>query len=549
MEKDDVIIEGESNLLNHATDYYRDLFGPEPGHDITIEPDLWEGCKKLDEADNKILCQPFSDTEIKSALFQMEKNKAPGPDKISIEFYQCCWDIVKHDIVALFNDFHDGRSDISRLNYGIITLLPKIKDASKIQQFRPICLLNCLYKLITKVLTIKIEPFAPQLIHANQTAFMKGRNIASGIMCLHEIMHETKRRKETGILFKIDFEKAYDKVSWKLLFDCLHMRGFNDKWCDWIKQDVTGGTVCIKINNSLGPYIKSFKGVRQGDPLSPILFNFAADCLTRMVIRAQMNGLLTGLVSHIIPAGVAILQYVDDTILCLKHDLDGARNMKLLLYMFELIAGLKINFSKSEILMINDNENWGQVYADIFNCQISTFPVKYLGVPISPSRLHVVDWLPLTEKCYKKLEIWKGGTLTMAGRATLIGASLNNAPMYHMSVYLLPKTTIKEMEKIRRTFFWQGGVLKKKYHLIRWPSVRKSKKKGGVGIKDLTKLNISLLSKWWWRLEKEEGLWQDLVRAKYLTKHSIHTVSHKLDDSPIWYDYLKSKVISEREKC
>jgi mannosylglycoprotein endo-beta-mannosidase len=103
--------------------------------------------------------------------------------------------IVKHDIVNLFNDFHDSKADISRLNYGIITLLPKIKDASKIQQYRPICLLNFLYKLITKVLTIRIEPFAAKLIHVPQIAFMKGRNISSGIMCLHEIMHETKRKK------------------------------------------------------------------------------------------------------------------------------------------------------------------------------------------------------------------------------------------------------------------------------------------------------------------------------------------------------------------
>lgn len=195
----------------------------------------------------------------------MEKNKAPGPDKIPIEFYQCCWSIVKNDIVDLFNNFHDGTVEISRLNYGIITLLPKIKDASKIQQFRPICLLNCLYKLITKVLALRIEPFSDRLIHDTQTAFMKGRNITSGIICLHEILHETKKRNEAGVLLKIDFEKAYDKVSWDLLFECLHMRGFSDKWCEWIKQVVSGGTVSIKLNNSCGPYIKSFKGVRQGN--------------------------------------------------------------------------------------------------------------------------------------------------------------------------------------------------------------------------------------------------------------------------------------------
>jgi len=137
-----------------------------------------------------------------------------------------------------------------------------------------------------------------------------------------------KKRKETRIILKLDFEKAYDKVNWNLLFECMEKRGFNQKWCNWIKQVVIGGTVNVKVNNSIGPYIKSYKGVRQGDPLSPILFNLSADCLTTMVSKAQQNGLITGLVEHIIPHGVAILQYADDTIVCLKNDMEGAVNMK-----------------------------------------------------------------------------------------------------------------------------------------------------------------------------------------------------------------------------
>jgi hypothetical protein len=108
----------------------------------------------------------------------------------------------------------------------------------------------------------------------------------------------------------------------------------------------------VKLNNLIGPDIKSFKGVRQGDPLSPILFNFVADGLSRMILKAQANGLFTRLFDHIIDNGVAVLQNTDDTIIYLKHCLEGARNMKLLLYMYELMAGLKINFYKSEVLTL-----------------------------------------------------------------------------------------------------------------------------------------------------------------------------------------------------
>ena len=113
----------------------------------------------------------------------------------------------------------------------------------------------------------------------------------------------------------------------------------------------------MKINDQTGPYFTSHKGVRQGDPLSPLLFNLVADCLTRLVRQAQENNMITGLASHLITNGVAILQYADDTIICLRDDIDGARNMKLLLYLYELMSGLKTNFSKSEILLINgDND-------------------------------------------------------------------------------------------------------------------------------------------------------------------------------------------------
>jgi len=121
--------------------------------------------------------------------------------------------------------------------------------------------------------------------------------------------------------------------------------------------------VSVKTNDKIGAYIKSYKGVRQGDPMSPVLFNLVADCLTRMVNKAQQNSLFTGLIEHIIPHGVAILQYADDTIICLKQEMEGAVNLKLLLYMYEMMARLKINFNKSEVIMINDEENWGQTYA------------------------------------------------------------------------------------------------------------------------------------------------------------------------------------------
>lgn len=155
--------------------------------------------------------------------------------------------------------------------------------------------------------------------------------------------------------------------------------------------------------------------------------------------------------------------------------------------------------------MNGDNEI-AKKFSDLVNCQVGIFPMKSLGVPVSPSKLHVADWITLEEKFDKRLEVWKGSCLSMAGRITLIDACLTNSPIYHMFMYLLPKCTIKTLDAKRRRFLWQGGDHKRKYHLVKWIKGCTSKKNGGLGIKNLEILNVSFLCKWWWKIEHESSL-------------------------------------------
>ena len=213
LQNGEILIEGIENLIQHATEYYKELFGPAPGNMFQLDPNLWSLEEKISEEDNIELSRPFTIEEVKYALFSMETNKAPGPDNIPVEFYQHCWEVVKNDIMRLFLDFYNNNFDVQRLNYGVITLLPKMAEANRIQQFRPICLLRCIYKLITKTLCLRLDPYASKLFSVQQNAFIKGRNILDGIMSLHEIMHHMHVKKKTGIILKLDFEKAYDKVN------------------------------------------------------------------------------------------------------------------------------------------------------------------------------------------------------------------------------------------------------------------------------------------------------------------------------------------------
>jgi hypothetical protein len=172
LQNDNSRIVGDENLIRHVTEYYKALFHPSDGNLIEMDQNLWGEEDKVSEQENIELIRHFSEEEIKlqvlmGSLFKMEKNKVAGSDGFLIEFFQKNWVVVKEDMMVLFDDFHKGELDIKRLNYGTITLLPKVKEATKIQQFRPICLLNCIYKWFTKTLTSRLESIAGRIIHRN----------------------------------------------------------------------------------------------------------------------------------------------------------------------------------------------------------------------------------------------------------------------------------------------------------------------------------------------------------------------------------------------
>jgi hypothetical protein len=131
--------------------------------------------------------------------------------------------------LALFNEFHQGTLPLHCLNFGIITLLPKKTEATMIQQYRPICLLNVSFKIFTKVLTNRINLVAQKVIRSSQTAFLPGKYIMEGVVVLHETIHELHKRKKDGVILKLDFEKAYDKVNWPFLQQVLPMKGFSPR--------------------------------------------------------------------------------------------------------------------------------------------------------------------------------------------------------------------------------------------------------------------------------------------------------------------------------
>ena len=299
--------------------------------------------------------------------------------------------------------------------------------------------------------------------------------------------------------------------------------------------------MAIKVNDDTGRYFQTKKGLRQGDPLSPILFNIVADMLAILIERAKSEGQIEGVIPHLVDGGLSILQYADDTILFMEHDIKKARNLKLILSAFEQVSGLKINFHKSELFCFGEAQDEASVYAELFGCAQGQFPINYLGIPIHYRRLTNVEWKLVEERLQIRLHSWKGKLLSLGGILVLINLVLTNMVLYMISFFQLPKGVLKRLDYFRSRFFWQGDSEKKKYRLTKWSVVCRPKDQGGLGVHDLEVKNRALLGKWLFKLLSEEGIWQTLVRRKYVGEKAVSQVVWKPGDSHFWAGLMATK--------
>jgi hypothetical protein len=272
-----------------------------------------------------------------------------------------------------------------------------------------------------------------------------------------------------------------------------------------------------------------------------MLFNIVEDMLAIIIERAKVDGHIEGVVPHLVDGGLSILQYADDTVLLMDHDLDKAMNLKLTLSVFEQLSGLKINFHKSELFCFGEAKDDANQYAELFGCGLGSFPISYLGIPIHYRRLTLAEWKIVEERLQKRLSSWKGKLLSLGGRLVLINSVLTNMVLYMISFFQLPKGVLQRLDYFRSRFFWQGDNEKKKYRLTKWSVVCRPKDQGGLGVHDLEVKNRALLGKWLARLLTEDGRWQQLLRKKYVGSKAISQVIWKPGDSHFWAGIMATK--------
>jgi len=235
-------------MLDIAVDFYKKLFAREERGSVRLANDFWQPEDLITSEENDLLTMPFTEKEIKEVVFSCYADGAPGPDGVSFMFYQHYWDIVKADLLSMFNNFHQGKLDLHRLNFVLITLIPKEEGARPMKKFRPISLINCSFKIFSKALTMRLGKVIDRLVSPQPSAFIQGTYILESVVIAHELVHSVHKDKEPGCIIKLDYEKAYDRVSWEFLFEILESRCFNSCWIRLIELIIKQGSVGVMLN-------------------------------------------------------------------------------------------------------------------------------------------------------------------------------------------------------------------------------------------------------------------------------------------------------------
>ncbi|KAJ9563335.1 hypothetical protein OSB04_008495 [Centaurea solstitialis] len=411
--------------------------------------------------DSLTMIRPIMDCEIRDAMFQIGKDKAPGSDGFTSHFFRAAWDVVGRDItVAIHNFFYRGHL-AKELNHTLICLLPKTPNANSVSDYRPISCCSVLYKCISKIIVNRIKPFLDGLVGRSQSAFIPGRRIVDNILMAHELVvgyHLSSGKPRCA--FKIDLRKAYDMVDWRYLCNMLEGFGFHPVIRAWIKEMVTTTSYSVAVNGESWGFFHGKRGIRQGDPLSPYLFTLVMEGFA-MIFKQCIEE-----VNHFqyhpgcVDIDLTHLCFADDLFVFTGGDVASVEVLKKALFLFEKRSGLSPNLSKSDVFFGNVSE--------------------------------------ATREAIRRVQNWKLKFLSFGGRRQLVISVLQSLQLYWMAIFVFPSSVIHELEKILRSFLWaQGGEEQGKCKLS-WDVVCRPRECGGLGFKKLTVWNRALIAKNLW---------------------------------------------------
>ena len=475
----------------------------------------------LTEPDKNSCDTPITIEECSKALKLLPNNKSPGSDGFTTNFYKFFWKDIKDIVFESFEHSFKSKklSDFQRM--GILNLLPKKdKDLRYLANWRPVSLLNTDYKILTKLLAIRLQKVIPSLVNPDQVGYIKNRYIGENIRILSDIIQYAEIEDIEAYITQIDFEKAFDSVEWGFLFNTLKILNFGDYFISWIKTLYTDISACAGNNGNFSKYFKLSRSIRQGCPISALLFLLVVEMLANK-IRSDPN--IKGVE---INNEIFKLAMMADDITLINKDQQSIISALKIFSEFEKCSGLKLNLSKTEIIPIgNQRGKIIRLPSHLEKITVKNRPFKALGVWFSIDTQETLN-LNLLERIKAiatLINIWKGRRLSLKGKITILRTLILPQVQFLFSMIEIPETILKQLDKIFFDYLWDNKPSKIKRSTIIGPI-----EQGGLAMIDVHEIHTAAKCSWIRRLhDSTNSKWKNSFLN--LMNLEIHMFNKNLD--------------------
>lgn len=432
------------------------------------------------------------------ALKKMPNSKTPGNDGLTKEFYCKFWDKIGALVVDGFNESFEKGSLSTTQRQAVITLIEKPgKDSRYLKNWRPISLINVDAKICSKALSNRLAEILPSIIHSNQTAFVKDRNIDEPIRLIEDLMDYTLSGNHPLLLFAADFEKAFDSIHHNFIWAALKLFGFSENFVKWIRVLLNDTKSCVLNNGTASDFIDIKRGTKQGDPLSPYLFIIVIECMAAMIRQNDnIQGINFGAEDE---NKLKITLFADDTTFFLNNTQSLANTLEVL-NIFQKFSGLKINREKSEIGWLGPkakNQPTESEYQNLKWIDLHESGMKILGIHFSynQSYYNTNNFERIFENFKTTLTIWRCRHLTPIGKIQVV-KSLGLSKLTYVCTKLGAKDEfINRVKDEIIKFVWNGKKAKVKYNTLIGPYSN-----GGLKLPDFHSIIKASMCKWAVRL-------------------------------------------------
>ena len=531
-------ITDQREILKEVETFYKDLYTKSNVDECEVN-ELVQDIPKLDfekaqELEGEILLE-----EASVALKNMKNDKSPGTDGFSAEFFKCFWSRIGVFVVRALNDGYRKGKLSNTQRQGVITCIPKgDKPRNFIKNWRPISLLNVVYKIGSACIANRIKTVLPQLVHEDQTGFIKNRYIGDNIRLIYDIIAYLEENRHPGLLLNIDFKKAFDSIEWDFMFKVLDAFNFGEGICRWVKTFYCETKSCVAVNGQISNWFMIERGCRQGDPLSPYLFILCAEILALMIRENKaIQGITINNVEH------KISQYADDTEFLLKGDQRSFETCIKLLDKFGSKSGLLINYEKTSAIWLGSCKNSMVRYMSHLKIEWNLEKFKILGIWFTNDLKNCCD-INYQEKLadVKHLfKVWVKRQLTPLGRIAIL-KSLILSKLIHLWILLPnpPENFFRELQMQCYEFVWN-----KKRDKISRQTAHLCVKDGGIGLPNLEILAHSLKLTWLRKLLRTQHNWKSVITLKlnnldYIEKCGPEVISDFSKSNLFWRDVFYS---------